>query len=56
MKYEELEDVVENRSIFLVCDGKKIMVLRKTDMVAGNPEDFRIFIKEKTGKEIYNCG
>ena len=56
MKYEELEDVVENRSIFLVCDGKKIMVLRKTDMVAGNPEDFRIFIEEKTGKEIYNCG
>ena len=56
MKYEELEDVVENRSIFLVCDGKKIMVLRKTDMVAGNPEDFRIFIEEKTGKEICNCG
>ena len=56
MKYEELEDVIENRSIFLVCDGKKIMVLRKTDMVAGNPEDFRIFIEEKAGKEIYNCG
>jgi hypothetical protein len=32
------------------------MVLRKADMVAGNPEDFRIFIKEKTGKEICNCG
>ena len=56
MKYEELEDVIENRSVFLVCDGKKIMVLRKTDMVAGNPEDFRIFIEEKTGKEICNCG
>ncbi len=56
MKYEELENVIENRSIFLVCDGKKIMVLRKTDMVIGNPEDFRIFVEEKTGKEIYNCG
>ena len=56
MKYEELENVIENRSVFLVCDGKKIMVLRKADMVVGNQEDFRIFIKEKTGKEIYNCG
>ncbi|MBQ5357393.1 MAG: hypothetical protein IIU57_04105, partial [Oscillospiraceae bacterium] len=56
MKYEELENVIEDRSIFLVCDGEKIMVLRKADMVIGNPEDFRIFIEEKTGKEIYNCG
>ena len=56
MKYEELENVIENRNIFLVCDGKKIMVLRKSDMVAGNLEDFRIFIEEKTGKEICNCG
>ena len=55
MKYEELENIIENRSIFLVCDGKLIMVLRKTDMVIGNPEDFRNFIEEKTGKNFYIC-
>ena len=48
MKYEELETVIENRSIFLVCDGKKIMILRKSDMVSGNPEEFKIFVGEKT--------
>ena len=26
MKYEELENVIENKNIFLVCDGKKIMI------------------------------
>ena len=56
MKYEELENVIENRNIFFVCDGKKILVLRKTDMVVGNPEDFVKFIEEKTEKEICNCG
>ena len=56
MKYEELENVIENRSIFLVCDGKKVFVLRKTDMVIGTLEDFKIFIEEKIGKEICNCG
>lgn len=55
MKYEELENLIENRSIFLVCDGKKIMVLRKNDMVSGNPEEFKIFIEEKTGKTVMNC-
>ena len=55
MKYEILESVIENRSIFLVCDGKKIMVLRKNDMVSGNPEEFKIFIEEKTKKEVANC-
>ncbi|MBR3962309.1 MAG: YcxB family protein [Oscillospiraceae bacterium] len=55
MKYEELENVIENRSIFLVCDGKLIMVLRKTDMVIGNPEEFRNFAEEKTGKNFYSC-
>ena len=55
MKYEKLESVIENRSIFLVCDGKKIMVLRKNDMVSGNPEEFKIFIEEKTKKEVANC-
>lgn len=55
MKYEELENLIENRSIFLVCDGKKIMVLRKNDMVSGNPEEFGIFIESKTGRKIENC-
>ena len=55
MKYEELENIIENRSIFLVCDGKLIMVLRKTDMVIGTPEEFRNFAEEKTGKNFYIC-
>lgn len=55
MKYEELETVIKNRSIFLVCDGKKTMILRKSDMVSGNPEEFKIFIEEKTKKEVANC-
>ena len=52
MEYKNLENIVENRSIFLVCDGTKIMVLRKADMVIGNTEDFRVFIEEKTGKKF----
>lgn len=53
MKYGELESVIENRNIFLICDGKKIMVLRKADMVVGNTEDFKIFVEEKTDKKLY---
>ncbi len=56
MKYEELETVIENRSIFFVCDGKKVMVLRKNDMVFGKPEEFKIFIEEKTERKIESCG
>ena len=51
MEYENLESIIENRSIFLVCDGIKIMVLRKTDLVIGNPEEFKIFVESKTGKK-----
>ena len=55
MEYKNLENVIENRSVFLVCDGKKIMVLRKADMVIGNTDGFKVFIEEKTEKEIYIC-
>ena len=55
MVYENLENLIENRSIFLVCDGTKIMVLRKTDMVIGNPEEFGLFIEDKTKKKTYLC-
>lgn len=51
MEYENLESIIENRSVFLVCDGIKIMVLRKTDLVIGNPEEFKIFVESKTGKK-----
>ncbi len=51
MNYENLENAIENRSIFFICDGEKIMILRKTDMVFGNPEEFLFFIEEKTGKK-----
>ena len=50
-EYENLESIIENRSIFLVCDGIKIMVLRKADLVIGNPEEFKIFVESKTGKK-----
>ncbi len=55
MQYENLENVIENRSIFMVCDGMKIMVLRKVDLVLGTPEEFKIFVEEKTGKKLYSC-
>ena len=55
MEYENLESVIENRSIFLVCDGNKIMVLRKTDMVIGNPEEFGIFAESKSGRKTEKC-
>ncbi len=51
MEYENLESIIENRSIFLVCDGIKIMVLRKADLVIGNPEEFKIFVESKTGRK-----
>ena len=55
MKYEELENVIENKNIFLVCDGKKIMILRKNDMILGNKEEFLNFIEIKTCKKTYSC-
>ncbi len=55
MEYENLEPIIENQSIFLICDGIKVMVLRKVDMVSGAPEEFRIFAEEKTGQKTENC-
>lgn len=51
MEYENLESIIENRSVFLVCDGIKIIVLRKADLVIGNPEEFKIFVESKTGSK-----
>lgn len=48
MEYEDLEPVLENRSIWFLCDGVKVMVLRKTDLVSASSEEFLEFIKEKT--------
>ena len=48
MEYEDLEPVLENRSIWFFCDGVKVMVLRKTDLVSASSEEFLEFIKEKT--------
>lgn len=56
MKYENLENIIENRSIYLVCDGEKIMILRKADMVFGETEEFGIFVGSKTKKKTENCG
>lgn len=55
MEYENLENIIENRSILLVCDGKKIMLLRKADMVIGNPDEFTVFVETKTGKKTEYC-
>ena len=55
MEYENLENLIENRSIFLVCDGEKILVLRKNDMVIGDLEKFLPSIETKTEKKTYKC-
>lgn len=55
MEYESLENIIENRSIWLVCDGKKIMILRKADMVSGSIDEFGVFVETKTGKKTENC-
>ena len=55
MEYKNLENIIENRSIFLVCDGTKIMVLRKTDMVLGKCDEFSGFVESKTGKKTCKC-
>ena len=44
MEYENLEPIIEERSLFLVCDGVKVLVLRKFDLVIGGLEDFSAFI------------
>lgn len=55
MEYESLENIIENRSLWLVCDGKKIMILRKADMVSGSIDEFTVFVETKTGKKTENC-
>lgn len=47
MEYQNLEPLIESRSLWLVCDGAKVMVLRKTDLVSGSPEEFFGFINKK---------
>lgn len=47
MEYKNLEPVIEERSLFLVCDGGKVLVLRKFDLVSGDSEDFSAFINNK---------
>ncbi len=56
MEYQNLEPIIENRSIWFVCDGIKVMILRKTDLVSGSEEDFSAFVFEKTGSKIADCG
>lgn len=55
MEYDDLEEVIETRSLFLVCDGTKIMLLRKLDLVSGDVSEFGAHILEKTGKSIIKC-
>ena len=55
MEYQDLETVIECRSIWFVCDGIKVMVLKKNDLVSGTKEDFSAFISEKTSGKIVAC-
>lgn len=55
MEYENLENIIETKNVFMVCDGAKIMVLRKADMVAGKTEEFIAFAESETGKKIEKC-
>lgn len=52
MEYESLEEVIETRSAVLVCDGNKIMLLRKFDLINGNFESFCNFLNDKNIKII----
>ncbi|MBR3953302.1 MAG: hypothetical protein IKJ82_06840 [Oscillospiraceae bacterium] len=52
MEYENLEPVIEGRSLFLICDGEKIMILRKFDLVSGDLESLCAFLNEKDLKII----
>ena len=47
MEYENLEPIIETRNIFFICDGIKILLFRKCDLVSGKAEDFAEFIKNK---------
>ena len=47
MEYQNLEPVIETRSLFLICDGNKIMLLRKFDLISGGEEKFKEFIENK---------
>lgn len=47
MEYENLEPIIETRNIFFICDGEKVLLLRKCDLVSGKAEDFAEFIKNK---------
>lgn len=51
MEYKDFEPLIESRKLWFVCDGTKVMVLRKTDLVSGSPEEFAEFINKKTEKE-----
>ncbi len=55
MEYESLEEIIETRSVILVCDGIKIMILRKFDLVNADFDDFASFVQTKTGMEIIKC-
>lgn len=51
--YENILDVVELPEYFVfLFDKNHAQIYAKTGMTDGDPEDFRTFITEKTGKEI----
>ena len=55
MEYEDFEPPIECRNVWFFCDGTKILVLRKSDLVLGKAEDFTAFIEEKTTQKMSHC-
>lgn len=52
-RYHALSDVWESGSHFyLFCSGKMQYILRKDAFTQGDPEQFREFIQQKTGKAV----
>lgn len=55
MEYEDLEPLIECRSLWFVCDGKKVMLLRKFDLVLGDAKEFTAFVSEKISCKTEYC-
>lgn len=48
MEYEKLEHAIAGRRMFFFCDGEKLLILRKPDLVSAETEVFEAFINTKT--------
>ena len=53
LPYSEVASVEESDEVFyLITTNNLAIIVAKSDFTIGAPDDFRTFIKEKTGKKI----